>query len=163
MNKNLLFDQTSSDILVSACITSGAAKEDVGCFRCHSILHIVKDCPFQDHDEKQAKNQAEKQGTTEFFKSSSSKPPSNFRPQYQNYSNSKTPTREQVCIRFNSGTCRDSRCIRRHVCSNCRNTSEPLPRCYNCSLPPNIPKHQIQAQQGSMGQTFVAPPRQTTG
>lgn len=166
---SMVFNQVSMEILTSTCLTTGAAKQNVGCFRCQSIFHHVKECPFQDmapgEKEKPQKSSSPTPSlyqTGSYVRQPSQNNNSTQQQASQGYSQNRNPARqpssmqEKVCTRFNAGSCNDSRCVRRHVCSSCRTAPTPYPRCQTCTLPPTAPRGAFTLNQGNLGP--MAPP-----
>jgi hypothetical protein len=133
MTQSLEFHKTDTDLGFSIFNTTSLRPNPQGCFRCKSLLHHVRDCPFPEVNpvEKAPKDQK-----------------SNYRGSRQNaypYSNGNSGQGNQsrygsnfarsreVCYNFNSGRCNDpSFCGRLHICSGCGGP-DPLPRCRKCS------------------------------
>ena len=147
------FDVISMDILVSTCMTTGATKEGVGCYRCQSPKHFVKNCPFRDDDEKGQSKEASQTNASQSQKFSANQSAISKTPKVQ------TPIAEQICFRWNGGRCFTSNCPRRHVCQNCKQVPEPYLRCHQCSVPGSAPRNAFSTGPQNMAQTFTPPPR----
>jgi hypothetical protein len=156
MSRSFEFNRIDTDLGFSIFNSTSLRPNPQSCFRCKSLLHHVRDCPFPET------HSVEKAPTTQ---------KTNFRPPRYNQYNGNAPQQgpqsrfgnnyarsREVCYNFNSGRCTDSStCGRLHVCSGCGGP-DPLPRCRKCSGagPPNSA---YPPQAGAMGAPHVNAPR----
>ena len=142
------FHKVDTDLGFSIFNSMAIKPNQQGCFRCKSLLHHVKDCPFPEtHSVEKAPGAFRKNNSRN----------STYQNQNSRSGNSFARSRE-ICYNYNSGRCTDSTvCGRLHICSGCGGP-DPMPRCPKCSPPPSNYGHQ-QSQQGGMGPTFSLPSR----
>jgi hypothetical protein len=150
MTRSFDFEVVDTNIAFLVFNSLSVKPNHKGCFRCGSIDHHQKSCPFP------TGGSLEKTQTT---------PKKASRPSYSpNYQNTGTPsstysysrTRE-ICFNYNSGKCADSgACGRRHVCSGCGGP-DPFFRCFRCNPAPN--PGSVPPQSASMGASNAISPR----
>lgn len=164
LSKSFEFSNITMPILASTCLANDSRKSDTSCYRCHSLAHFVKDCPFSEEPSVE-----KAQGTRRPFHPGQAKGRfENNRPDFyqrgdrsggdyrsQRFNNNnrdwqRTPLHLQQCNRYNSGECGGD-CGRKHSCSRCGGP-EPRPRCLNCTPPPPV-YNRFSNQSGSVGQT----------
>ena len=159
MTRSLDFHRTDTDLGFSIFNSTSLRPNPQGCFRCKSLLHHIRDCPFPET------------GTVE---KTPSQQKSNYKgPNRNSYSyngggnqqsgnqsrfgNNFARSRE-VCYNFNSGRCQDaSFCGRLHICSGCGGP-DPLPRCRKCSNT-NVNNSPYPSQTGPVGTPHGGAPR----
>ena len=156
MSRSLEFHKTDTDLGFAIFNTTSLRPNPQGCFRCKSLLHHVRDCPFPETNPVEKAPVAQK---------------GNYRnPRYNQYNGGGTQSGTQsrygnnyarsreVCYNYNSGRCNDaSTCGRLHVCSGCGGP-DPLPRCRKCSGPGNS-NGPYPPQEGAMGPPLGGAPR----
>jgi hypothetical protein len=151
MTSSFDFDIVDTNIAFLVFNSLSVKPNHKGCFRCGSLDHHQKACPFS------TGGSLEKAQVTQKKPSRSSYSPSQNQstgPPSSSYTYSRA---RETCFNYNSGKCADSAtCGRRHVCSGCGGP-DPFFRCFRCNPAPNSPN--IAAQQGGMGPPNAAPPR----
>jgi len=121
-----------------------------GCFRCGSLDHHQKSCPFSSGGPMEKAPSAPKRTTKPSYSANSQ----STAPSTSSYSYSRT---REICFNYNSGKCADSAaCGRRHVCSGCGGP-DPFFRCFRCNPSPS--HGGITPQQTSLGAPPTAPSR----
>ena len=147
---SLDFHKTNMEIFVSTCSATDTRKmSENTCYRCHSLEHYVKDCPFNEGAQVE-KNAAAYERTQSY--SAPARPRNDHsqrgRGNYQQRDRGHAQqTQQPVCIKFNAGDC-TLPCPRKHVCNRCGGP-EPRPRCLTCTPPPSFSN--FSSQPGSLG------------
>jgi hypothetical protein len=148
MCRSFEFHKMDTDLGFSVFNAMSVRPSQQGCFRCKSLLHHVKDCPFPETASEKASFKKNK-GSSNF----SGAPSTNNYNSRGGFSYSRG---KEVCFNFNSGRCSDP-CPsgRLHVCSGCGGP-DPMPRCKKCT-----PHQQSQQnfnvqppQSSSMGPSY---------
>jgi hypothetical protein len=157
MSRSLDFNKTDTDLGFSIFNTTSLRPNPQGCFRCKSLLHHVRDCPFPEGSSVEKTPNSQKNSSRGYKNYNYDNAPPRQNNNQSRFGNNYARSRE-VCYNFNSGRCNDaSVCGRLHVCSGCGGP-DPLPRCRKCS--PSGPNNSTYTPQtGSMGQNYGGPPR----
>jgi hypothetical protein len=144
MTHSFEFQKMDTDLGFSVFNSLSVRPSQQGCFRCKSLLHHVKDCPFPET--------ASEKASFKKSKGSSGFPNSASTGSYNSRGGSSFSRSKEVCFNFNSGRCSDP-CPsgRLHVCSGCGG-HEPMPRCKKCTSSQNF---NVQPpQSNSMGPSY---------
>jgi hypothetical protein len=150
MTRSFEFQKMDTDLGFSVFNALSVRPSQQGCFRCKSLLHHVKDCPFPETASE--KTSFKKTKSSSGFSNSSNSGNVSSRGGGFSYSRGR-----EVCFNYNSGRCSDP-CPsgRMHVCSGCGGP-EPMPRCKKCS---NTQNYNVQPpQSNSVGSSYGQPSR----
>ena len=150
MNHSFDFEIVDTNIAFLVFNSLSVRPNHKGCFRCGSLDHHQKSCPFSTGGPLEKAAQTPKRQSKPGYGA----PPQGSGASSSNYSYSRA---KEICFNFNSGKCPDAAaCGRRHVCSGCGGP-DPYFRCFRCNPAPNHTS--LPSQPSSMGTPSSAPSR----
>ena len=152
MSRSFDFEVVDTNIAFLVFNSLSVRPSHKGCFRCGSIDHHQKTCPFSSGGSLEKAQTTPKKPSKSPYNNSGQSSTTGQGPSSYTYSRNR-----EICFNFNSGKCSDAAsCGRRHVCSGCGGP-EPFFRCFRCNPAPS--HGSVPPQQASMGAPNAIPPR----